>query len=260
MTNNTSENTATPAASCLSIVQAAINQPGIIHEAYHRFHGYSLRNQLLAILQCITRGIAPGPLSTFRGWERVGRHVLRGQKAIVLCVPITHENADADAIDENTKVRFVFRSRWFVLGQTEGAAYAPIAVPTWQEEHALKALGVKRVAFDHPDGNVQGYATDDGSIAISPVAGLPHKTLFHELAHVLLDHGKDQSIPRAVREVEAEGVALFCCEALGLDGAVYARGYINNWLGKEALTETMAQRIMSTAHCILSAGRLEEPS
>jgi hypothetical protein len=118
---------------------------------------------------------------------------------------------------------------------------------------------VKIIPFAHHDGNVQGYATSDGNIAINPIAGLPHKTLFHELAHILLGHSKDETVPRAVREVEAEGIALFCCEALGLDGAAYARGYLQHWLGKEALMESSAQRIMSTAHQILKAGGQEEP-
>jgi hypothetical protein len=148
----------------------------------------------------------------------------------------------------------VYRSQWFVISQTDGEAYEPVAVPTWSEEQALKTLGIKIVPFDQPDGNIQGYATSEGNIAINPIAALPHKTLFHELAHILLGHAKDENVPRAVREVEAEGVALFCCEALSLDGAVYARGYLQHWLGKEALTESSAQRIISTAHSILQAG------
>jgi hypothetical protein len=251
------EHQKTPAASCLAIVRQAISQPGLIHDAYHRFHGYSLRNQLLAMFQCTSRGIIPGPLSTYRGWERVGRRVLRGQKALVLCVPITIQDMDALATDD-AKVVFVYRSRWFVLSQTEGAAYEPLDIPTWNEERALKHLGVTIVRFAHPDGKVQGYATPEGNIAINPVAVLPHKTLFHELAHIILGHARDETIPRPVREVEAEGVALFCCEALGLDGAEYARGYLQHWLGKEALTEAMAQRIMSTAHKILAAGDQED--
>jgi hypothetical protein len=254
MTNT--DDSAKTAASCLAIVQQAISQPGLIHDAYHRFHGYSLRNQLLAMFQCMSRRINPGPLATYRGWERLGRHVMRGQKALVLCVPITIQ--DADAIEDDAKVVFVYRARWFVLSQTSGEPYEPLDVPTWSEELALQALGVKRVRFDHHNGNVQGYATPEGNIAINPVAALPHKTLFHELAHILLGHAKDETIPRPLREVEAEGVALFCCEALGLDGAQYARGYLQHWLGKETLTETSAQRIMSTAHRILAAGDQEE--
>jgi hypothetical protein len=262
MTDKTTENPTAGVASCLAIVRAAISEPGPIHEAYHRFHGYSLRNQLLAFFQCASRGIVPGPLATYRGWERIGRHVVRGQKALTLCVPITIQDTDADALDDTADERmvFVYRWRWFVLSQTDGDDYEPLAVLAWSEEIALQTLGVKIVRFDHPDGNVQGYATEEGNIAINPVAGLPHKTLFHELAHILLGHAKDETIPRPVREIEAEGVALFCCEALNLEGVEYARGYLQHWLGKEALTEASAQRIMSTAHCILKAGGREEPS
>ena len=29
-----------------------MNEPGLVHEAYTRFHTYSLHNQLLALAQC----------------------------------------------------------------------------------------------------------------------------------------------------------------------------------------------------------------
>jgi antirestriction protein ArdC len=73
-------------------------------------------------------------------------------------------------------------------------------------------------------------------VAINPVAQIPHKTLFHELAHVTLGHTSEADVidteqtPRSLREVEAETVALLCCEALELEGSEYARGYIQNWL------------------------------
>jgi hypothetical protein len=80
--------------------------------------------------------------------------------------------------------------------------YEPVSVPSWSEERALTSLGVRIVPFDHLDGNVQGYATQQGDIAINPVAALPHKTLFHEVAHALLQHTKDATIPKALCEVE----------------------------------------------------------
>jgi hypothetical protein len=91
-------------------------------------------------------------------------------------------------------------------------------------------------------------------LAINPVAALPHKTLFHEFAHVLLNHANDKTVPIALGEVEAEGVALLCCEALGLDGAAYARGHLQHWLKDGKLTSAMAQRIITTAQCTLDAG------
>jgi antirestriction protein ArdC len=244
-------------------LRQAITTPGLIHEAYQRFHRYSLRNQLLAMVQCVERGLAPGPLATFKQWEALGRHVLRGQKALVLCVPVTPKGAEpkgdnlvdaAEPAEEPACVFFTYRARWFVLSQTDGEAYEPVSVPDWSEERALTALGIGIVPFDHLDGNVQGYATTDGAIAINPVAALPHKTLFHEVAHVLLQHAKDATVSRSLREVEAEGVALLCCAALGLDGAEYARGYLQHWLRNEEIPEQSAQRIITTAHRILAAG------
>src|SRR5207249_2497755 len=85
------------------------------------------------------------------------------------------------------------------------------------------------------DGNAQGYAQPGRKIAVSPVAALPHKTLFHELGHVILGHcdekdfSESEITPRDVREVEAEAIALLCCESLGLPGAEFSRGYIQEW-------------------------------
>jgi antirestriction protein ArdC len=252
-----------PVPSWESILRRAIITPGLIHEAYTRFHRFSLRNQLLAMAQCLDRRIAPGPLATFKQWAALGRHVVRGQKALVLCVPVTIEQRPASTEDddaanggaqESSRVLFMYRARWFVLAQTDGDPYTPVALPSWSEERALAALGITRIPFDHLDGNTQGYATAHREVAINPVAALPHKTLFHEVAHVLLGHAKDATVSRSLREVEAEGVALLCCEALGLDGSEYARGYLQHWRRTEEIPEQSAQRIITTAHRILHAG------
>ena len=103
------------------------------------------------------------------------------------------------------------------------------------------------------------------SIAVSPVAELPHKTRFHELAHVVLGHTAEAEAglsdsdltPRSLREVEAEAVALVCLEALGLPGADHCRGYIQHWNQHrevEPIPERSAQRIFKAADQILKAG------
>jgi antirestriction protein ArdC len=217
------------------------------------------------MMQCLDRGITPGPLATFKQWEALGRHVLRGQKAIVLCVPITTTNRangtqpaegaeEENQEDASTRTFFTYRSRWFVLSQTDGEPYEPVTLPAWSETRALASLGVVRIPFEHHDGNAQGYATANREVAISPIAALPHKTLFHEVAHILLGHPRDTTVGASSREVEAEGAALLCCEALDLDGAAYARGYLQHWLRTDELTDAMAQRIIKTAHQIINAG------
>src|SRR5260370_15953230 len=71
------------------ILDDAISKPGAIHEAYSRFHNYSIGNQLLALFQCSARGIQPGPIATFMRWKELGRHVRNGEKALMLCMPVT---------------------------------------------------------------------------------------------------------------------------------------------------------------------------
>ena len=64
-------------------------------------------------------------------------------------------------------------------------------------------------------------------------------------------------------EVEAESVALLCCESLGLDGAEFCRGYIQNWLRRgsglnaDAIPEKSAQTIFRAADQIIRAGRAD---
>jgi len=57
-----------------------------------------------------------------------------------------------------------------------------------------------------------------------------------------------------LREAKAESVALICCEALGLEGAPYCRGYIQWWLAGDEIPEKSAQRIVAAAEKILRAG------
>jgi hypothetical protein len=78
-----------PMVSWAALLDEAVKKPGYIHEAYSRFHNYSLGNQLLALFQCFERGIQPGPLATFPKWKELGRHVKKGEKALTLCMPLT---------------------------------------------------------------------------------------------------------------------------------------------------------------------------
>ena len=71
------------------MLDEAVRKPGYIHEAYSRFHNYSLGNQLLALFQCFERRTQPGPLATFPKWKELGRHVKKGEKALTLCMPLT---------------------------------------------------------------------------------------------------------------------------------------------------------------------------
>ena len=253
------------------LLRSAVAEPGTLSSAYQAFHAYSLGNQLLAMFQCHARGLRPGPMATFPRWRELGRHVRRGEKALTLCMPLTLKrkrdaNADTDGADSSsaTFTRFVYRSRWFVLSQTAGQAVPEPSVPEWDAQRALATLGIDEVEFDAVDGNTLGYARER-AIAINPLNPLPHKTRFHELAHVLLGHTAEgtqsdgEVTPRNLRECEAEGVALLCCAALQLPGRDESRGYIQHWWGQgNAIPERSAQQVLKLADAILKAGAAEE--
>lgn len=253
-----------------ALLASAVTTPGFLHAAYRRFHGYSLGNQFAALLQCHLRGLDPGPIATLQRWNALGRSVRKGEHALVLCMPVTVRAAPSEDPRESGRPQlrtvFIWKPRWFVLAQTDGAPFAEtLSIPAWDAERALATLNVSRVQFQHPDGNVQGYARER-TVAVSPLAALPMKTLFHELGHVLLHHTASldpdrDEIPKCIVEAEAEAVALLCLEALELPGSEYARGYIQSWLGPgQAFPERSAQRVFKAADTILRAGSAEAPA
>jgi antirestriction protein ArdC len=248
------------------LLQSAVTDPGIISAAYTAFHGYSMGNQILAWSQCQDRGIPLGPIATFPKWKELGRYVRKGEKAIVLCQPVTVKRkgepaADGEPSDEACCTVFTYKPKWFVLAQTDGAELEPMAIPTWDRTRALETLQITETAFDCPDGNVQGYARGR-TIAINPVNPMPWKTTFHECAHILLGHTAEgdqadgELTPRNLRECEAEAVALLCCAALELPGVDHCRGYIQGWYDTgQPIPDRSAQKILKAADQILKAGK-----
>lgn len=250
----------------VDLLASAVTEPGRLSEAYTRFHNYSISNQLLALGQCAARGIEPGPMATYPAWQAMGRHVRKGEKAIVLCQPVTIRRTDKnDESGEEREIaftRFTYRPKWFVLAQTEGQPYEAAAQPTWNKDRALAALQIVETSFDMLDGNCQGFARGR-EVAVSPIAPLPLKTLVHELAHVVLGHTAEHTMtdgertPRDIREAEAEGTALLVLGALSQPGLEECRGYIQHWLRGQEIPERSAQRVFKAADAILRAGRVE---
>ena len=253
-----------------ALLKSAVTEPGKVAACYSAFWNYSLGNQLLALEQCASRSIKPGPVNTFNGWRRLGRFVKKGEKAIVLCMPVTVKKvvkpADADAGQSQpeetaTFTRFLFKPHWFVLPQTDGQEYTPPPTPGFDFGRALKALKIDRMDFTMLDGNCQGYASKR-TVAVSPVAANPERTLLHEMAHVVLGHTSETAMSdsgertaRDIRELEAEAAAMICCAALGIDGIEESRGYIQSWFHSQSVPEASARRIFRSVDEIMKAGR-----
>jgi antirestriction protein ArdC len=146
-------------ATFAQLLEQAVNEPGILSNAYRQFHGYSIGNQLLALAQCLARGIQPGPIATFQRWKELGRYVRRGEKAITLCRPVTVKRTTTadDGTEEATAATFfVYRHQWFVLPQTEGKPVTEPVTPTWDKDRALAALDIQEIPFDLLDATASG--------------------------------------------------------------------------------------------------------
>ena len=196
------------------------------------------------------------------GWKDKGRYVRKGEKAITLCQPVTvkRRRDEEDEGDEQVFTRFVYKPHWFVLAQTEGQELPAGDATDMGPRASTRRARHHRSAVRSPRRQLPGFARQR-SISVSPVAPLPHKTAFHELAHVLLGHTTEGEqhdgdiTPRSLREVEAECVAMLCCAALDLPGVSESRGYVQHWGGAgNPIPERSAQRILKAADQILKAG------
>ena len=243
--------------------EMALEGDGKHLKGYSNFHNYSFGNQMFAMMQMLGRGIEVSPIATFKKWQSLGRQVQKGQKAIELCMPVSKKEKDANG-NEKVKTFFIFKKNWFAMSQTEGE---DVEFPEigFDYDKALEALNIKKVKFESVSGNTQGYAKKNREIAINPIAEMPHKTFFHEVAHILLGHVDKESefvdsptTQRNLMEVEAESVALCCMLALGLDGIEYPRGYIKGWLGKGEIPVDSKKKVFKITNEILRAGQ-EKP-
>lgn len=248
------------------LLHEAVSKPGALNECYNRFHGYSIGNQFLALWQCHERNIEPGPISTYKGWQNLGRQVKAGETALTLCMPVTVKEKEKDingdlAETGDVLTVFVYKPRWFVLAQTEGDGIVPEPRPLtdWSLDRAADSLDIARLPFTDINGNTQGFAKGK-AISVSPIAANPAKTGIHEIAHVLLGHTSDGAIVdgevlvRSIVEAEAEAVALIVTDALGLPGQESCRAYIQHWWGTDPIPEASARRIFTVADRILKAG------
>lgn len=235
---------------------------GKILGAYSRFYQYSFANQMYAMFQMMARGIEISPLATFKKWQSLGRAVRKGEKAIEMCVPRTWTKEENG--EEKEGLYFVFLRKWFAMSQTDGEAVEFPEV-AFDFDLALKNLGITKVPFERLDGNCQGYASKrDGKpvIAINPMADLPDKTFFHEVAHCLLHlEGDaefiDSKTTGSLKEVEADSVALCCSIALGLEKNIpYAVGYIHHWRKDNEVPVESIKKIFRATDKILKAGKV----
>jgi antirestriction protein ArdC len=231
------------------------------------FHHYSFYNTCWLMSQAKHRGIDITAVNSFKRWQKVGRFVMRGQKALHVLAPmrLTRKDSEGNAImrDDDTPATFL----WFKpvpvfdISQTDGDELP--SEPDWKTvvgdgeplvaglEKVAEALGVTLEYRDDLDSEGESHG---GRCTVK--SGLPAaqtaRTLAHELAHELLHWGKDRSdFTRDEKELEADATAYVVCLRYGLDSTEATANYVACWgSDKEAILAKLG-RVQKAAKQIL---------
>ena len=219
-----------------------------------RFRAYSPTNVLLICMQFPQASHVAG----YRTWQRLGRQVRRGAKAIRILAPILRRGKREDKEDTERVVAFK-AACVFDVSQTDGKPLPEFSRvngdPGLHREQLQDLIVARGIALDYLDtiGGADGLSTR-GRIVIK--SGLEpaeeFSVLAHELAHVLMHHG-DGTMPESkqVRETEAEAVAFVVCQAVGLDTNSAASDYIRLYQGDRETLAASLERIQRTAATIV---------
>ncbi|SFA45125.1 protein of unknown function [Rhodococcoides kroppenstedtii] len=239
------------------------------------FHSYSFNNVLLILAQRPTATQVAG----FRAWQKLGRQVRKGEKAIRIYGYSTRTvtDTDPDTGDESTRKVPTFPIlSVFDQGQTDPIEGHPQPEPVahrltgddpaaiYDRTAAVMTARGWTVTREIIEGETNGYTTTDGTRRIVVDARLAPaqaaKTMLHEAAHALM-HAADtltaedrRDLHRGRMEVEAESVAYVLAGILGLDTAAYSVGYVAGWAnGDTAAIADTARAVLATVHELADA-------
>ena len=187
------------------------------------FHEYSLHNTLLIFGQMPTATRVAG----YRTWQRLGRQVKKGSKAIWILAPIIGRVADDDDDERTAKVVTRFRSvPVFDIADTEGELLPEAPVLTGSACNEDLALALTLFA-DEQGITVQTEAINNGAMGLSKGGAIildeslegadRFAVMAHEFAHELLHHSGGERLDKQIREIEAETVAYVVCEHFGIE-------------------------------------------
>lgn len=220
---------------------------------------WSLPNQLLVLLAGSTdaRG--------YRQWQEVGRHVVKGARAVRILAPIKRKMRETDpATGEESERVFVAGFKAIPVFRFEDTDGLNIDRPDYQPAAFPSLYGVAetwgiRVEYGPHAGRFLGwYSPGDDERIVLTTHG--ERTFFHELAHaaharVLADRGETlQGGQRPNQEIVAETVAAVLCRLFDVEPGAYlpaAREYVESYAagGKDAARAVM--RVLGDVQAVL---------
>lgn len=228
-----------------------------------KFPHYSINNCILIVSQCPEASHVCG----YKKWQTdFNRVVNRNEHGIMIIAPMTYKADVEEAVfdsenhpvlDSNgkqvtetvTREFQGFRPAYvFDVSQTSGAPLPTLAtmlsggVEDFEKmKDILIAISPVPISFEEITGGANGYFSP-ATQSIVVKEGMSElqtiKTMIHEIAHATLGHGgKDDKWDRETKEVQAESVAYWVTQMVGLDTSDYSFGYISGWSKDREVTE-----------------------
>lgn len=232
-------------------------------DAMSKFPSYSVNNCILIASQYPQASLVCG----FRKWQtEFNRTVNKGEHGIMILAPIKKKfKSEEEVFDENNKAVLddngkqkteivereyqSFRPVYvFDVSQTSGDPVPSLAeelksnVDSFEDIRSiLEEVSPVPVFYEVIDGGANGYysPTKDRIVIDERLPQLQMvKTMIHEIAHATLGHGKkDDKWDRETKEVQAESVAYWVTQMMGLDTSEYSFGYISGWSKSKEVPE-----------------------
>lgn len=231
------------------------------------FHDYSLGNLILAHFQLLERNGIDSEgidlLGSYKLWQKKGRQVRKGEKALYILAPRFKEIVDEETGEVVEKKMWFRRVPVFDISQTDGEPleddYTTNNLHFYFNEIALR---VKDIKINESNKQLTRGYTDGKEIWISKHISDTRKicVLFHEMAHYYLHFGKDRkSLTKDVKELEAEAVSYMVSSACGIVNDE-SSSYIREWAGSNAHEEIQGrgQKLIDVALKIIDDLKLGE--
>jgi len=208
-------------------------------KAMSRFHKYSFHNQMLILSQKQDARRVAG----FRTWKKLGRHVKRGEKGIVILVPINFVEENKDGEEEEV---ICFRNAYvFDISQTEGKSLPEISLAVEDKGdafyHTCLALAKKYTIDVNEVPDLKSYGVSKGGEVLLRTDANKNAmatTLIHEIAHELLhQRDKENKLDKETKELEAETVAYIACSHFGID--MPSHKYLAKWQNNHQIMDSL---------------------
>ena len=231
--------------------------------AMSKFPNYSVNNCVLIATQMPEASLVCG----YKKWQTdFNRTVNKGEHGLMILAPIktkteveefVYEESGKAVFDDNGNQKTekvmkecqIFRPVYvFDISQTSGDPVPSLAselkenVDSFDDlRDVLISVSPVSVSFEKIRGSANGYFSPS-SKKIVIEESLPQlqmiKTMIHEIAHPTRGHGsKEDKDSRNAKEVQAESVAYWVSQMLGLDTSDYSFGYISGWSKDKEVSE-----------------------